>query len=113
MAFQTGEGRDSILDGFTLTNGTGTLSGQHFYGGAIYCDTSSPKIFNNTIIANSAESGGGIFCDDSDPKIIGNTITDNTASHSGGGIFYLDGDPIITDNTISLAVFMIRSSFSV
>lgn len=85
VTFQSGEAADSILDGFTLTNGSGTGSGWT-YGGGIYCrDNSSPIITNNTITANSViYAGGGIYYYSSSPTITNNTFSGNTASFGGG-----------------------------
>jgi len=107
--FVSGENNSSVLDGFTLTNGTGTLDYLgDISGGAIFCDDrSSPTITNNTISNNSAEAGGGIYFHDSSPLIIENTISNNTASNpgGGGGIYFYQGSSaeingnIISDNT--------------
>lgn len=48
--FQSGEGLDSVLDGFTLTNGLGNddpVNGSA--GGGVYCFQSSPLITKCTI----------------------------------------------------------------
>ena len=42
-----GAGSDTIVDGFTITNGYG------YYAGGVYCTNSSPTIANNTITAVS------------------------------------------------------------
>ena len=82
----SGEGADTIIEGFTITGGSGdkNTSGS---GGGIFCDdNSSPTISGCTISNNTAGSGGGISCDDnSSPTISGCTISNNTAG-SGGGI---------------------------
>jgi len=122
--FHNGEDSNSVLQGFTITNGyimgagggincyygnptiTGnTISGNTAYnsgGGGIYCwYNSSPIITGNTITGNEADDlGGGICCEASAPTITGNTITENTADN-GGGIFLFTSSPTITDNTIS------------
>lgn len=70
------------IEGFTITNGSGTL------GGGISCSFSSPTITNNIITGNRASNGGGIYCMwSSSPNIINNVITGNSASISGGGIY--------------------------
>lgn len=72
------------IDGFTLRNGAGTLSDSKRYGGAVYCNSSSPTIANNTITGNSA-TYGGIYCgSSSSPTIINNTIVGNSVSYAGG-----------------------------
>ncbi|MBN1511462.1 MAG: right-handed parallel beta-helix repeat-containing protein, partial [Phycisphaerae bacterium] len=90
------------IDGFTITNGTGTLSGSSRYGGGLYVSNSSPTIANNTITGNSGSYGGGISCSDSSsPTIANNTITGNSGS-CGGGISCSDSSsPTIANNTIT------------
>ena len=44
-----GEGEDSVLDGFTITNG------YSFYGGGINIDSSSPTIINCAFLKNEAK----------------------------------------------------------
>jgi predicted outer membrane repeat protein len=88
VVFSSGEGFGSILDGFTLTNGTGTGTGGTTYGGGISCaQASSPVIANNIVADNYANGGGGISCvDGSSPKILNNTVIGNESKGSGGGI---------------------------
>jgi parallel beta-helix repeat protein len=113
------------LDGFTITNGSGTQSGAgiaiqtnssnvtvsncvivgntaDFFGGgiAVY-DNSSPTIINCTITGNEATNnfGGGIWINNSSPIIINCITANNTALNAGGGIY--DNSPsanIITNN---------------
>jgi len=109
VVFQSGEGRDSILAGFTITNGTGTYWNSYYVGGGIFCAPgSSPTLTKNLITANSTSvyfgNGAGIFCY-SFPLIKENTITANNAYGSralGGGICCgPSSSPTITDNVIS------------
>jgi hypothetical protein len=82
--FNSLEGQDSILDGFTITKGFETTTG----GGGIYCgENTSPLIINNVITLNTtSKCGGGIFCAiNSAPTIRNNWITYNN-SDSGGAI---------------------------
>lgn len=91
------------IDGFTVRNGAGRLSGSYRYGGGIYCSYSSPTIANNTITGNTLSDpsyGGGIYCDHSSPKIINNTIGNNAASSRGGGIYCSYSSPMIANNAI-------------
>jgi len=85
----------------SISGGSGTLYEVCYWGGAIFCQRSSPTIENNTITDNSAVFGGGIFCRESSPTIKNNIILDNNAE-SGGGIDCVNGSsPIIENNTIT------------
>jgi len=101
VTFQTGEIIGSVLDGFTVTNGSATD------GGGIFCDGASPSIFSNIITANEAEHGGGIFCDNGSGGVIyNNTITANSTTGyymAGGAGIYLDSysAPLILDNAVT------------
>jgi hypothetical protein len=81
-----------VLDGFKLTNGSGTEDelnpGLYLGGGILVYNTQGPRIENNEIVGNSVPngSGGGIFVHDASPIIEHNTIRDNHCSGSGGGI---------------------------
>ena len=106
VLFWSGEGRDSVIEGFTLTNGE--MGGLGWWGGGgIMCEASSPTIRNNIITKNYAFDGGGIFCyRNSSPLIAGNVIADNELIltyllESGGGIFCSQSSPTIVNNLIS------------
>ena len=88
--FRRGEDENSVLDGFTITNGDARE------GGGILCtESSSPTIRNCTINNNT---GGGIYCEYySNPTITNCTINNNT----GGGISCWESNPTITKCTIS------------
>jgi len=111
VLFNNGEGPDSILEGFSLFNGTGTYDdciNQKCHGGGIYCLDSSPMITNNFIYHNTGYYGGGIFCvirykscpEAGYPVITKNTILYNSAEREGGGISCYLGSAEITGNTI-------------
>ena len=93
--FSSGENSESILQGFTLQNGTGNEedpdeNGSYYtYGGGIYCEDSDPTIKDCIIRDNIANEGGGggIFCYDSSPTFIGCTISGNETDDVGGGLY--------------------------
>ena len=90
-----GVGTDTVLDGFTVTNGD-TDS-----GGGMYLEDSSPTISNNIFEGNAAEqNGGGISMWESSPIIISNIIRDNSAVCGGGISIDLYSAPQITNNLI-------------
>ena len=92
----TGEGNDTVIDGFTISNGNKNQ------GGAIYCgNQSSPTIINCIIQNNNGSYGGGVYCTNSSSPVITNcTIRNNSANSYGGGIFCTySSSPIITNCT--------------
>ena len=101
--FHSGEGRDSVLEGFGIEGGY--VSGA---GGGILCEGASPTIQGNIIRGNITErtgsytdGGGGIACFEASPLITGNTIDQNVSAVNGGGIYCGPGcSAIITDNLI-------------
>lgn len=103
VVFVSGEDSTSVIKGFTIQNGIGTLDGfGNRRGGGIYCDSSSATITNNNISDNSAHYGGGIDCYwFSSPTISNNTITDNSAHYRGAGISCSYSSPTISYNTIT------------
>jgi parallel beta-helix repeat protein/predicted outer membrane repeat protein len=110
VTFVSSEGLDSVLNGFTLTNGTGTYYPTlGFLGGGILCDqSSSPTIIHNIITGNSVDyCGGGILCNlSSSPLIAHNTIEENESIGppvTGGGAIFcrLDSSPTIAYNSLS------------
>jgi len=87
--FHSGEDANSVLDGFTITNGRAEK------GGAIYCEDSSPVITNCIINSNSAEQGGGVYCESSSPTISNCAFIRNTAVGEyayGGGMYNSNRD---------------------
>ena len=85
ISFKNGEGRDSILQGFTIQNG-------HDKG--IFVHNASPGIINN-IVANTAIcDGAGIELNTSSAIVKQNTIRDNLATCTGtraGGAIVVRG----------------------
>ena len=101
VQFMEGEGRDSVIEGFTIQNGKGTKDGHTTYGGGVFCKKSSPTIRNNIIRNNDCTGGGGgIGCRRTgDPLIHGNLILYNESAGTGGGVFFSGGE--MKDNVIS------------
>ena len=95
-------GEDDELSYCDISYGRANGSSPHNYGGAIYCENSSPKIQCNIIHHNYAsEAGGGICVLSSSPLIASNIICNNYAYNSGGGgIFCQVCSPIIVNNII-------------
>ena len=100
---------NTILDGFTITNGNGYKYwadwGYEWHGGAIYCNVARLKIANCIITGNSvANEGGGIYCRNSylsgGVRITNCMIIGNSAKY-GGGIKFEGGSHVLTNCIIS------------
>jgi len=102
VTFNTFEGPNSVLKGFTITNGKGAFySGKtHGCGGGVFCFGSAPIIEGNVITQNSAKWGGGVYCDSASPEIRENTISDNDAEAAGGIYCFNSSSPLIANNKI-------------
>ena len=96
FVFNSGEDGNSVLAGFTITNGGGLTE-----GGAIYCDGSAPLIRNCIITGNQANYGGGI-CSvvNADATIASCIISGNTALENGGGFYTYASSPSILNCTV-------------
>ncbi|HVR95499.1 MAG TPA: hypothetical protein VMW27_02720 [Thermoanaerobaculia bacterium] len=86
VTFQTSEGKDSVLDGFTIRNG------RALNGGGIFIRSASPTIRNsivrqNAAIGNFARGGGiAVLGVQAAPSITCTQFLGNTAQYSGGGL---------------------------
>jgi hypothetical protein len=100
--FKSHENPAAVLEGFTLTNGSGEPEGSYSScGGGVYCEAAAPTIRSNVITANFAGlHGGGIYTLDSAPLLAGNIIAGNNAASHGGGIACSDSTATLTNNTV-------------
>lgn len=55
VLFTSGEDTTSIINGFTIQHGKGTLDGIYLFGGGIYISNSGAKILNNRITKNNLD----------------------------------------------------------
>jgi hypothetical protein len=101
--FHSGEDENSVLDGFTITNGS---PGE--FGGGIKCTASSPTIVNCIITRNIAQIYGGGICNsyNSAPILTNCTFSENSAKStndkpsSGGGMCNLENSSPKVSNCI-------------
>ncbi len=100
VTFSSGETLNSVLNGFTLQNGTSTFTSQ-YSGGGIFIGGASPTIKNNIIQNNTAcSAGAGIAVYFGSPLIQGNIIRNNSQSGCSGG----DGGGIEVDGASSAQI---------
>ncbi|MFG0330389.1 MAG: right-handed parallel beta-helix repeat-containing protein [Phycisphaerales bacterium] len=106
FVFSSGEGLDSVLDGFTITNGA-TLPGaiaDTFNGAAILCNNgSSPTIRNCVLSNNRAGCWGGAFCCSNASPVIENCVfVNNHTDDDGGGLFiWLESYPVVINSVFA------------
>ena len=97
VTFDSGENNDSIINGFTATNGGS------YYGSGIYCyQNSSPTISNMIITENNGDQGdsygGGLcFMSECEP-VCSNLIISNNYANEGGGIWFHDNSHATMSN---------------
>jgi hypothetical protein len=104
VIFESNETTDSVLDGFTITGGKGSLnaSRNEWIGGGIVFDASSGTVRSCAIMQNTAMHGGGILCTNPcSPNLIDCTIAENSAELGfGGGVFAFTGSSLSMTNCI-------------
>lgn len=119
VRFVNQEDSTAVLEGFTITGGTGTVwldakdLAYFREGGGILCELGSPTIRFNHIVNNVATSkaknvkgdtlisagGGAIRCGYSEPTIANNVIRGNNGRY-GGGIVLFHSAGIVKNNLI-------------
>ncbi len=99
-----GEGANTVLEGFTITGGTGAISFfGYMSGGGMFIQQSSPTVTNCTFTGNMP--GGGMYVWGS-PTVTNCTFSGNISGDAsfngvGGGMNLSVGDARVTDCTFS------------
>jgi parallel beta-helix repeat protein len=88
---------NTVLDGFTITNGSVTW-GFVGHGGMYNDDNSSPTVKNCIFKGNE---GGGMVNGDSKPVVINCIFSNNTAFFYGGGMLDANSSPEVINCTFS------------
>ena len=89
----SGEGDDTVLDGFTITGGNASI------GGGMLNIGTSPTV-NDCIfeLNNATDRGGGMYNRSGSPTITATIFRDNSSPSMGGGVFNIEGaSPTISD----------------
>ncbi len=93
----SGEGLDTVLDGFTITGGNANGGIPDNIGGGMFNTGSSPTVMNCVFSGNTAVAGGGMFnYFGSFPTVTNCTFSGNSAEF-GGGMFNRDSSPTVTN----------------
>ncbi len=89
-----GESNDTVLEGFTLRNGTFPTN----WGGAALFLGSAPTVVNCVFETSSAAYGGGVANYESGTAVfMGCVFRNNTATSFGGGVANFDASPVFRD----------------
>ncbi|MHC4718167.1 MAG: right-handed parallel beta-helix repeat-containing protein, partial [Planctomycetota bacterium] len=98
----SGEGPDTVLEGFTITGGIANGNYPHHTGGGMYNSGTSPTI-SNCIFSNNASGGGGGMANiNGSPTVTDCTFQGNSARWGGaGGMYNESSNPTVTDCTFS------------
>jgi len=126
--FHSGEGNDSVVSGFTITNGFEVIGGGMYItnssptvnncifsgnsatqsppfgmgGGMIILGASSPLVTNCSFSGNDGDVyGGGIYNASSSPLTIENCSFSNNTAHQGGGMYNDSSSPVVSNCTFS------------
>ncbi len=112
-----GEDGTAVLQGFTITGGSGTNwrdehgAGVYREGGGVLIAGSSPTIQFNAIVRNAvtknsavtSAGGGGIRAGDGNPSILNNVIAENTGRYGAGVVLNYTGvtmrNNVLRDNS--------------
>jgi len=103
----SGEGHDTIIEGLTITGGSGMPYSGNRVGGGIICDDSAPVVRGNVVRKNELIAGGfnsrgaAIFVGPAETSTIldGNILEDNYSAGNGGCI-NIAGPCVIQNNVI-------------
>jgi hypothetical protein len=99
VSFTRGEGRDSVLSGFTMTGGLATR------GAGVFCQDSSPTMCDNVVMGNLATdfpdtAGCGVYGYGGSPLLLRNVIEGNDSWEDGSAVYVEHGSATIIGNTI-------------
>lgn len=86
-----GERQGTVLQGFTIYNGSAS------YGGGMFNSSASPTVIDCVFYDNrGTKLGGGMYNDDSSPAVKRTVFLENTASAYGGGMSNKNSMPVLT-----------------
>jgi hypothetical protein len=98
----SGEGADTVLNGFVITGGNADGATPNNRGGGMYNFASSPTVMNCVFTDNSAALfGGGMHNQAGSPTVTSCSFSGNTAGIGGGMANTEGGSPAVSDCSFS------------
>jgi hypothetical protein len=97
LACYNNETSNTIISGFTITNGyavgfdyngDGDIDYEEDDGGGMYCNGGDPTLINCIFDSNTAVNGGGLWCRFNSPSLVNCTFLNNTADYGGGCVLH-------------------------
>ena len=98
-----GESEESLIIGFTIQNGSGSIDAENdVSGGGVHLHDASPRLSHLNVINNTAWYAAGIYYElGADSYTEYCLISGNTASIAGGGFDSYNADPTLVNCTIT------------
>jgi hypothetical protein len=95
----SGEGADTVLEGFTITGGTGDTGafGGIPVGGGMFMNNSSPTVRGCRFTGNSTDFGGGMLNNLGSPTVTDCTFLGNTTVMDGAGFYNNGGNATVVN----------------
>lgn len=94
--FYSGESPESVIDGFTIREGTGGTA-YPFGGGAIAFNSSSPTVKDCIFVENSATEGGALYPGQGTFPSIMDCVFENNTATIGGAVSCAESHPSFTN----------------
>ncbi len=106
-----GEGSDTVVEGFTITGGSGTQEADRRKGGGMFNKNSSPTVRHCVFLANTIRayefdiegSGGGMYNESASPTVRGCTFSGNKLLgcsgwlNGGAGMYNDNSSPLVAE----------------
>ena len=98
----SGEGKDTVLDGFTITGGNPIAPFPNNLGGGMFNEGSSPTVTRCIFLENTAGNGGGMYNLNSSPAVVDCKFVANSATgvgvpggFGGSGMVVNNSNPVV------------------
>ncbi len=105
-ALEFAYGDTSAVQGFTITNGIGSLfdpdndGALDACGGGVFVDASTPTMIDVIVTGNQADDGGGIYVNNASLDISDSVVTGNQAVGYGGGVRLRHSEDVVLDGVV-------------